>query len=317
MKLSVVVPVYNEAESVPPMIDAVQTSLSGFTDDWELVFVDDGSTDQTAEQVLAGSAADRRVRLVQLERNCGQTTAMMAGFREARGEVVVSMDGDLQNDPADIPRLVEKLEEGFDLVAGWRERRKDRFLSRKVPSWIANRIIARVTGIPIRDNGCSLKAYRKLLLDRMTLYSDMHRFIPAIAALQGARIAQIPVRHHARRFGESKYGIGRTFRVLADLFTLRMLSRFRERPLVGFAWPALLALAFGFAFLAAWLYALTHFGEEKTSAVVFPAAAAVWVGTAIFLLMLGLISEAIVIERPGAERASAPMARPLVEEPRS
>ncbi|MDH3428283.1 MAG: glycosyltransferase family 2 protein [Gemmatimonadota bacterium] len=307
--VSVVVPMFNEEESVPLLTEAVRSSLEGLAQTWELVFVDDGSTDRTASVVQSEAAGDPRIRLIQLARNRGQTPAMMAGFREARGDVIVSMDGDLQNDPKDIPALVAKLEEGYDLVAGWRMRRQDKLLTRKVPSWIANRLIARITGIPIRDNGCSLKAYRKTLLDRVTLYSEMHRFIPAIAALHGARIAQIPVRHHPRRFGKSKYGLGRTYRVLADLVTLRMLSRFRERPLLGFAWTAFGALAVGGAFGAAWLVALLQFREEKASALVFPAAAIIWLATAVFLLMLGLVAETIVRHTQQRRANDTPLTR--------
>ncbi|MGH6692113.1 MAG: glycosyltransferase family 2 protein, partial [Gammaproteobacteria bacterium] len=219
-RLSVVVPVFNEEENVGPLADAVRVSLSaapGLAGGWELVLVNDGSTDGTGRAIERLAAADPRIRLVQLRRHAGQTAAMMAGFAHARGDVIATMDGDLQNDPRDLPAMVAKLDEGFDLVAGWRVRRQDRLWTRKVPSWIANRLIARITGIPIRDNGCSLKVYRRALLERITLYADMHRFIPAFAALAGARIAQLPVRHHARRFGRSKYGLGRTYRVLADL----------------------------------------------------------------------------------------------------
>ena len=164
---------------------------------------------------------------------------MMAGFDHARGRVVVSLDGDLQNDPRDIPALVAKLDEGYDLVCGWRRQRQDKLLLRKVPSWVANRLIRRLTGVPITDNGCSLKAYRRELLDRISLYAEQHRFIPALSASVGARITEMPVRHHARRFGESKYGISRTVKVLVDLLTLKMITTFRSRPLVGFALAAL------------------------------------------------------------------------------
>ena len=158
---------------------------------------------------------------------------MMAGFDHARGRVIVSLDGDLQNDPRDIPMLVAKLDEGYDLVCGWRQQRQDKLILRKVPSWVANRMIRRLTGVAITDNGCSLKAYRRDLLDRIPLYAEQHRFIPALSASVGARITELPVRHHARRFGESKYGISRTVKVLVDLITLKMITTFRSRPLVG------------------------------------------------------------------------------------
>ena len=197
--ISVVVPLYNEEENVTLLVQAVDRALRSWAR-WELVLVDDGSTDRTVE--IASGLVDQTpgVRLIRLARNYGQTAATQAGFTRARGDVVVTMDGDLQNDPRDIRSLVAKLDEGYDLVAGYRIRRQDKFLSRKVPSWIANRIIGWVMGVSIRDNGCSLKAYRKELLERLHLYSDMHRFIPAVAAsAAGARIAEIPVRHHPRR----------------------------------------------------------------------------------------------------------------------
>jgi glycosyltransferase involved in cell wall biosynthesis len=206
VELSIVVPLFNEAENVDPLVERVRAALDGGPS-WELLLVDDGSRDATPARMDELALEDPRVRPIHLARNYGQTTAMQAGFDHARGRIVVSMDGDLQNDPLDIPRLIETLDEGYDLVTGYRENRQDRFLTRKVPSWIANRIIRWLTAVPIRDNGCSLKAYRAELIQRLHLYSDMHRFIPAIAvATAGARIAEIPVMHHARQHGVSKYG---------------------------------------------------------------------------------------------------------------
>ncbi len=309
-EISIVVPLYNEEESVGPLVDAVRGAL-GPELEWELVLVDDGSRDATVPLAEEIAAADPRVRLLQLARNYGQTPAMQAGFDHARGRVVVSMDGDLQNDPRDIPRLVEKLEEGYDLVAGYRERRQDKVITRKVPSWIANRIIRRITGVNIRDNGCSLKAYRSELLDRVHLYSDMHRFIPAVAAATaGARIAEIPVRHHARRFGASKYGLSRVGKVLADLLTIKMIRTFRERPLVLFAAGAVGAVLLGLLFAAAAVVALGFFRPEKANALVLPGAALLWFGLAVYLLMLGLIAEVAVrkFQRRGADHL------PLVRE---
>lgn len=291
MRLSIVVPLYNEEESVGPLVDAVRRALVEIAD-WEMVLVDDGSRDATVKRVEAMSASDPRIRLVRLARNYGQTPAMQAGFDQARGEVVVSMDGDLQNDPRDIPGLVAKLEEGYDLVAGYRLHRQDKLVSRKIPSWIANRLIQRITGVRIRDNGCSLKAYRRELLNRLHLYSDMHRFIPAVAAATaGARIAEVPVRHHARRYGSSKYGLSRVAKVLGDLFTINMIRSFRERPLTMFGLGALAAVFVGLVFGAAAAVALLRFGPEKANAFVLPGAALLWLGFACYLMMLGLIAE--------------------------
>jgi glycosyltransferase involved in cell wall biosynthesis len=307
--LSVVVPVYNEEETLPSLVEAVRAAL-GDGYQWELVLVDDGSRDRTAALAARFQRADPRVRLVQLARNYGQTTAMQAGFDEARGRVVVSMDGDLQNDPLDIPRVVAKLDEGFDLVAGYREHRRDKLLTRKVPSWIANRIIRRITGVNIRDNGGSLKGYRRELLDRMHLYSDMHRFIPAVAAATaGARISEIPVRHHARRFGQSKYGLTRVAKVLADLLTILMIRSFRERPLALFALGAAGAAAVALVFAVAALGVILLNGLTPDHLVVLPGAALLCLGLAVYLLMLGLVGEIAL-----RERHAWPDVLPLVRE---
>ena len=289
--ISVVVPLYNEEENVTLLVQAVDRALRSWAR-WELVLVDDGSTDRTVE--IASGLVDQTpgVRLIRLARNYGQTAATQAGFTRARGDVVVTMDGDLQNDPRDIRSLVAKLDEGYDLVAGYRIRRQDKFLSRKVPSWIANRIIGWVMGVSIRDNGCSLKAYRKELLERLHLYSDMHRFIPAVAAATaGARIAEVPVRHHARKYGVTKYGLSRVLKVLADLLTVKMIRSFRERPLAMFAIGASGGAVLGLFFVLATVIAAGQFGPEKANAFVFPSAALLWFQLAAYLLMLGLISE--------------------------
>src|SRR5919107_1058900 len=285
-ELSVVAPLYNEAENVRPLVEWILQALEAFPGSFEILLVDDGSRDDTWEQVRL-VAADPRVTGLRLGRNVGQTAAMMAGFDHAEGRVIVSLDGDLQNDPRDIPALIAKLDEGYDLVCGWRRQRQDKLLLRKVPSWIANRLIRRLTGVPITDNGCSLKAYRRDLLNRIDLYAEQHRFIPALSASVGARIAEMPVRHHARRFGESKYGISRTVKVLVDLLTLKMITSFRSRPLVGFALVAMPAVAIAAVFGGLWLFSLTHFGIEKASALVFPGAGLLSVGVAIYLFMLG------------------------------
>jgi glycosyltransferase involved in cell wall biosynthesis len=308
--LSVVVPLYNEEDSVTPLVESVRTALDE-DGRWELVLVDDGSTDGTSAVASRLAAADRRVRIVRLARNYGQTLAMQAGFDHARGKVVVSMDGDLQNDPRDIPRLVAKLEEGYDLVAGYRENRKDKLLTRKIPSWVANRVIGAVTGVKIRDNGCSLKAYRRALLDRVNLYSDMHRFIPAVAAATaGAAIAEVPVIHHPRRYGVSKYGLSRTAKVLVDLITLKMIHSFRERPLAMFGAGAAVAVGLFLAFGAAALIAHSSFRIEKANAFVFPGAALLWLGLAGYLVMLGLIAEVALREH----QREYPQELPIVSE---
>jgi glycosyltransferase involved in cell wall biosynthesis len=242
-KLSVVVPFYNEEDNVGPLHAAVIAALDPLPITYEMIFVDDGSRDQTLPRAIELARRDPRVVVVKFRRNYGQTAAMAAGIEQSRGDVVITMDGDLQNDPADIEQFLAKIDEGFDIVIGWRFRRQDRLITRKIPSRIANRLIARVTGIPARDNGCSLKAFRGVLIKSIPLYSEMHRFIPAMASVAGPRIAEIKVRHHARRFGKSKYGLSRIYKVALDLLVIKTLTSFTSRPLLWFAMLSLPMLA--------------------------------------------------------------------------
>ena len=235
MDLSVVVPLYNEEESVRPLYESIRSVLDNLSIDGEILFVDDGSADSTFAKAAEIADVDPQLRLVRFRRNYGQTPAMAAGIDLARGRTIVTMDGDLQNDPRDIPRFLEKIDEGFDIVVGWRHNRQDKLVSRKIPSKIANWLIAKVTGVPIKDNGCSLKAYRADVIKHVPLYSEMHRFIPAMASIAGSRIAEIKVRHHARQFGESKYGLSRVGKVLLDLLSIKTIATFSARPLKWFA----------------------------------------------------------------------------------
>ena len=228
--ISVVVPVFNEAESIRELYDQVAGVLGGLGKSFEIIFVDDGSTDSGAAVVEGIASGDSRVKLVVLARNFGQTAAMSAGFTHARGRIYVAMDADLQNDPSDIPMLLEKMGEGYDVVSGWRRDRKDPLVSRRIPSVIANRILSLVTGVKLRDYGCSLKAYRAEFIDPIELYGEMHRFIPAYAAMVGARVAEMPVNHRARVKGKSKYGLARIFKVLMDLMTVKFLSSWATKP---------------------------------------------------------------------------------------
>lgn len=290
--VSVIAPLFDEEECAAPLVAAVRDALEHAPFDWELVLVDDGSRDRTAQIVAGEAARDGRVRLVRLARNFGQTQAMQAGFDTARGSVLVGMDGDLQNDPGDIPALVAKLDEGFDLVAGYRVARQDAWLSRKLPSHVANRLIRWITRVPVRDNGCSLKAYRRQTIDRMHLYADLHRFLPALAAATaGARICEMPVRHAARRLGRSKYGTGRIVRVLADLLTLMLLKWFRERPLRFFGFAAFGTLFAALPFVAGALSTWHGSSAEVEWSYVLPTSALVWIALASHLFLLGLVAE--------------------------
>ncbi len=245
MTLSVVIPLFNEQESVGPLVSQLLASLRPLQEPFELVLVDDGSSDGTAKALEELSQSTPELVAVLLRRNYGQTAAMAAGFDASSGEEIVTLDGDLQNDPADIPLMVHKLREGYDLVSGWRHQRQDAALSRLLPSLVANRLIARVTGVRLHDYGCSLKAYRREVVTDMNLYGELHRFLPALAFIEGARITEVKVNHHARQFGRSKYGIDRTFRVLMDLLTVWFMKRFLTRPMHVFGFWGLLALGGG------------------------------------------------------------------------
>ncbi len=231
LDLSIVVPVYNEEESIPEMYRQLTEVLSKLGRSYEILVVDDGSRDKSFELLKALHEKDHRLRVVRFRRNFGQTAAFAAGFEHARGDVVITIDADLQNDPADIPKLLEKIYEGYDIVSGWRVKRKDPFFSRKLPSMIANRLISETTSVRLHDYGCSLKAYRSEVAKNVQLYGEMHRFIPAVASWMGTRTAEIPVNHHPRKFGKSKYGISRTLRVFLDMLTVRFLLSYSTRPL--------------------------------------------------------------------------------------
>ncbi|MGA0198625.1 MAG: glycosyltransferase family 2 protein [Prochlorotrichaceae cyanobacterium] len=249
LAVSIVIPIYNEVESLPLLLETIAQTLAEAQLAYEIICVDDGSSDGST--ALLSQLAQERSDLVAviLRRNYGQTAAMAAGFSQASAAAIVTLDGDLQNDPADIPLLLAKLEEGYDLVSGWRKARQDAALTRLLPSKIANWLIGQVTGVRIHDYGCSLKAYRQELVQDMNLYGELHRFLPALAFIEGARITELPVRHHARRYGSSKYGLDRTFRVIMDLLTIVFIKRFLTRPMHVFGLlglgSTLLGLAIG------------------------------------------------------------------------
>ena len=244
-QVSIVVPIHNEYENLPRLLEAISATLVTANIRYEILCIDDGSTDGSGD-LLKQIASDRAdLRSVILRRNYGQTAAMAAGFSHAKGQIIITMDGDLQNDPADIPILLDKLSEGYDLVSGWRKNRQDATITRLIPSQIANWLIAQVTGVKVHDYGCSLKAYRAELIADMNLYGELHRFLPALAFIEGARIAEIPVRHHPRQFGKSKYGLDRTIRVVMDLITVFFMRKFLTRPMHVFGSMGVLSIFLG------------------------------------------------------------------------
>ncbi|MEA5421259.1 glycosyltransferase family 2 protein [Spirulina sp. CCNP1310] len=245
--VSVVVPIYNEVESLPMLIRAIASSLEATSLRYEILCIDDGSTDGSTERLRELTQTHPYLRAIVLRRNYGQTAAMAAGFNYAQGLTIVTLDGDLQNDPQDIPLLLAKLEEGYDLVSGWRKNRQDAALTRLLPSKIANWLIGRITGVRVHDYGCSLKAYRTELVADLNLYGELHRFLPALAFIEGARIAELPVHHEARRYGKSKYGLGRTFRVVLDLMTIFFMKRFLTRPMHVFGFAGIITTFLGIA----------------------------------------------------------------------
>jgi glycosyltransferase involved in cell wall biosynthesis len=291
-EVSVVIPVHNEEENVEPLYEALRRSLDELGRTYEVVVVDDGSRDSTYERLAALAAEDPHLKLVKLRRNYGQTAAMAAGFDHSSGAVVVPMDGDRQNDPADIGRLLEKIDEGYDVVSGWRRDRRDPF-ARRLPSRIANWLIGRVTGVRLHDYGCTLKAYRADVMQEMRLYGEMHRFLPALAYQAGARITEIPVTHHPRVAGKSNYGLGRTFKVLLDLLTVKFLSVWSTKPSYLFGGSGAILCLAGTGFVTWTAY------EKIFNDVYVYRQPSLIVGVFLFtiglnLILLGLLAELIV-----------------------
>src|SRR6185369_12490387 len=258
-EISVFLPVYNEEPNLLPLHAKLNEALKSLGRSAEIVYVDDGSTDGSLKILREIADLDPRVRVVVLRRNYGQTAAMAAGIDAAKGKVLIPMDADLQNDPADIKRLLHKLDEGYDVVSGWRKNRKDKMITRKIPSMLANRLISWIGGVPLHDYGCSLKAYRRESLQDVRLYGEMHRFIPIYAAWAGARVTEIPVEHHARTMGKSKYGLSRTIKVVFDLMTIKFMASYQTKPLYLFGWAGL--LTFGVSVLSALFACLMKFAD--------------------------------------------------------
>jgi glycosyltransferase involved in cell wall biosynthesis len=240
--ISITVPLFNEEGNVLPLYQRVRDTLSGLDRPWELVFVNDGSSDQTGAVLDGIAAGDSRIKVIHFRRNFGQTAAMMAGFDYAQGDIIIPLDGDLQNDPADIPRLLTELDKGFDVVSGWRKERKDAKLVRNLPSTVANRLISVISGVHLHDYGCTLKAYRKEIIKEVKLYGEMHRFVPIYATWHGARVTEVPVTHHPRHFGKSKYGLERTMKVILDLIVVKFLANYAQKPMYVFGAFGLISL---------------------------------------------------------------------------
>ncbi len=289
--LSLVVPVYNESESLPRLFEEILTVLGDYPV-WELICVDDGSSDGSFDLMTSMAQVHPQIKAIRLRRNYGQTSAMSAGFDAARHEVIVTLDADLQNDPRDIPALLEKIGEGYDVVSGWRRDRKDRMLSRRLPSVIANGLISRLTDVHLNDYGCTLKAYRRTILNDVTLYGELHRFVPVLASIVGGKVVQIPVNHRARQFGVSKYGIGRTTRVVLDLLTVKFLLQYATRPMQLFGKWGLytLACAFCSGFATLYMKVVEDFSMNRNP--LFLLTALLLFGGVQFLL-LGLLGEMV------------------------
>jgi dolichol-phosphate mannosyltransferase len=295
-EVSVFLPVYNEEPNLLPLQAKLDQALKVLGRSAEIIYVDDGSSDGSLSVLRQIAQLDNRVRVVALKRNYGQTAAMAAGIDAAKGDVLIPMDADLQNDPADIVRLLNKMDEGYDVVSGWRKNRQDTLVTRKIPSMIANRLISWIGGVPLHDYGCSLKAYRRESLEDVKLYGEMHRFIPIYAAWAGARVTEIPVTHHPRTMGQSKYGLSRTIKVVFDLITIKFMASYQTKPLYLFCFAGL--LTFGVSLLSALLACLMKFADWPHHAdfiqTPLPVMAMVMLVLGIQLFLMGLLAEMLV-----------------------
>ena len=291
--LSVVIPVYNEEENLDRLYDRAVAALTGLSRSWEIILIDDGSTDASFRILSAIAAADDRVKVVRFVRNFGQTAALAAGIDHARGRIVVPMDADLQNDPDDIKLLIDKLDEGYDVVSGWRKKRQDELFTRLIPSWVANKIISVISGVRLHDYGCSLKAYRREVIKDVRLYGEMHRFVPIYATWLGGRVAEIPVNHHARQFGQSKYGISRTFKVVLDLMTVKFLSTYATKPIYVFGSAGLWSFAVSFLTFA-WMVVLKYGYQTSFVETPLPVLVAMFFMLGVQFILMGLLAELLM-----------------------
>jgi glycosyltransferase involved in cell wall biosynthesis len=292
-ELSVIVPFFDEEDNVAPLYQEISAALIATNQSYEMIFVNDGSRDSTLEMLMEIAAVDNKMMVVDLVRNFGQTAAMMAGFDHASGKIVIAMDGDGQNDPAEIPVLLAELEKGYDVVSGWRKDRQDRTFSRKIPSMIANRLISIVSGVKLHDYGCSLKAYRRDVIDGVHLYGEMHRFIPIYTVWQGGRVSEVPVNHRPRLRGQSKYGLNRIFKVLLDLMLVTFLERYMTKPIYVFGGFGLMMLLISFVTFL-WAIGLRAFSGISFISTPLPTLTGTFFTTGVTCVLMGLLAELII-----------------------
>jgi len=303
--ISIIVPVFNESESIGLLLDEVINVMSLNKFNFELIVVNDGSKDNTQQVLKQLTFKIKELSVISLRKNYGQTAAMTAGFDNSRGDIVITLDGDLQNDPNDIPKLISEINNGFDLVCGWRFDRKDKLINRKIPSKIANKLIAQVTGLKLHDYGCSLKAFKREIIDDIKLYGELHRFLPVLANIEGARIKEIKVNHRSRQYGSSKYGIDRTFRVLMDLLTVWFMTKFLTRPMYGFGFVGIISIFFSLA-ISSYLIVLKIIGEDIGNRPLLMFALILGIA-GVQLFSFGLLSELLI--RTYHESQSRPIYR--------
>jgi len=288
--LSVVIPIYNEEENIDPLYNEIISAIDGKYRDFEIIFINDGSKDRSIHKLKTLNKKDRRVKIINFRKNFGQSNAISAGFDNCKGDVIVTSDGDLQNDPADIPRVVEKVMEGYDIVNGWRKHRKDKLFTKKIPSFFGNKLISFITGVRLRDYGCSLRGFKREVVKNIKLYGEMHRYIPAIASRMGIKSVEIPVNHRERKYGKSQYGLGRTYRVVLDLISIKFLLSFSHRPLQIFGGLGMLMMLSGFLTGLYLTYVKYVEGEPIAGRpLLFFTVLAIFVGFQ--LITLGLIAE--------------------------
>jgi len=293
LDLSIVIPIYNEKESVKILYEKLNKTLSGMGLDYEVLMIDDGSIDSTYDELSDVHKKDDKFKVIRFRRNFGQTAAMSAGFYYAKGDVIVTMDADLQNDPADIPEMLKMMDKGYDIVSGWRKNRQDKAFTRRFPSVVANKIISVLTRVHLHDYGCTLKAYRREVIKNIDLYGEMHRYIPAVASWMGVKVAEIPVKHHGRKFGRSKYGMSRTIRVILDIITIKFLLSYSQRPIQIFGLMGLFSTLGGILVTAYLIVMRLFFGQSLADRPLFILSIfIIFIG--IQLITMGLLAEILM-----------------------